>query len=74
MRFDDFYEAFNFLRNHRMCECEINLGGNGHKRKCMINYFCLCLFILIRKQCARNAYTDHETDNYTFPILLVTNR
>lgn len=65
MRFDDFYEAFNFLRNHRMCECEINLGGNGRKRKCMINYFDKCLDISVVKVNPKTNEIDTKMDNNT---------
>lgn len=48
MRFDDFYQAYNFLKNHKMCECEIEVS-KSKKSKYLINRFDRCLDISVVK-------------------------
>ena len=48
MRFDDFYQAYNFLKNHKMCECEMEIN-KSKKSKYLINNFDRCLDISVVK-------------------------
>lgn len=48
MRFNDFYEAYNYLKNHKMCECPI-YNDNGRKTKYTNNYFDKCLDVDVVK-------------------------
>ena len=62
MRFSDFYEAFNFLRNHKLCECKIN---QGNRRKSVVNYFDRCLSISVVKINPETDEIDANMSNNT---------
>ena len=62
MRFSDFYEAFNFLRNHKLCECEID---QGNRRKSVVNYFDRCLSISVVKINPKTDEIDANMSNNT---------
>ena len=62
MRFSDFYEAFNFLRNHKLCECEID---QGNRRKSIVNYFDRCLSISVVKINPETGEIDANMSNNT---------
>ena len=62
MRFSDFYEAFNFLRNHKLCECEID---QGNRRKSVVNYFDRCLSISVVKINPETDEIDANMSNNT---------
>ena len=62
MRFSDFYEAFNFLRNHKLCECEID---QGNRRKSVVNYFDRCLSISVVKINPETGEIDANMSNNT---------
>ena len=62
MRFSDFYEAFNFLRNHELCECEID---QGNRRKSIVNYFDRCLNISVVKINPETGEIDANMSNNT---------
>ena len=62
MRFSDFYEAFNFLRNHKLCECEID---QGNRRKSVVNYFDRCLSISVVKINPETDEIDTNMSNNT---------
>ena len=62
MRFSDFYEAFNFLRNHELCECEID---QGNRRKSIVNYFDRCLSISVVKINPETGEIDANMSNNT---------
>ena len=62
MRFSDFYEAFNFLRNHKLCECEID---QSNRRKSVVNYFDRCLSISVVKINPETGEIDANMSNNT---------
>ena len=62
MRFSDFYKAFNFLRNHKLCECEID---QGNRRKSVVNYFDRCLSISVVKINPETDEIDANMSNNT---------
>ena len=62
MRFSDFYEAFNFLRNHKLCECEID---QGNRHKSVVNYFDRCLSISVVKINPETDEIDTNMSNNT---------
>ena len=62
MRFSDFYKAFNFLRNHKLCECEID---QGNRHKSVVNYFDRCLSISVVKINPETDEIDANMSNNT---------
>lgn len=62
MRFNDFCEAFNFLKSHKLCECEISINN---KSKYLVNYFNECLDIEVVKVNPKINEIDTKMENNT---------
>lgn len=57
-RFNDFYDAYHFLKEHKMCECKPYINGKFFNYD--VNYFYNCLDIMVVKVNPENLTIEND--------------